>query len=162
MITALKSRVVFLFVKAAGTSDCPVCGVALEMRGRRPRVYYDGGGQKRVLVIRRLKCCGCGRIHHELPDCVVPYKRHCAETIEGITADRTESTPCDERTKRRISAWWRVVLPYFLNILKSLAEKYKMTFSAPPAFCEIIRAAANSNHWTFPYSICTRSASLSE
>jgi hypothetical protein len=91
----------------------------------------------------------------------VPYKRYCAEAIEAVAAGHPEETPCQERTARRIRAWWRAVLPYFLNVLKSLAEKYKILFHTPPAFREIIRAAANSNSWTFANLICTRSACLS-
>ena len=111
-------------------------------------------------MIRRLLCCGCGRIHHELPDCVVPYKRHRAEAIEEMIAD-PEDAPFETSTIRRITAWWRGVLPYFLNVLKSLAEKYRTSFQTPPAFREIIRAAANSNSWTFANRICTRSVWVS-
>ena len=130
------------------------------MRGRRRRVIFDGDDNRRVLMIRRLMCRDCGRIHHELPDCVVPYKRSCAETIEVMIAD-PEAAPFEANAIRRITVWWRVVLPYFLNVLKSLAEKYKMSFHTPPAFREIIRAAVNSNSWTFANRICTRSVWLS-
>ena len=143
---------------ANSTSVCPVCGGALLMRGRRPRAFLDSDGDRRVLMIRRLRCSGCGRIHHELPDCIVPYKRHCAETIEAVVTDCPESVPCNGRTIRRILVWWQVMLPYFLNLLKSLAEKYKMSFCTPPAFREIVRAVVNSNGWTSPHLICTRSA----
>jgi len=131
------------------------------MRGLRARVLIGSDGQKRVLIIRRLKCSSCGRIHHELPDCVVPYKRHCAQTIEAVAAGHPEETPCDERTIRRLSAWWGVVGVYFLHVLKALAEKYKMKFSSPPTFRQILRAAVNSNSFTFANLICTRSACLS-
>ena len=129
------------------------------MRCWRSRVLI-GGDEKRVLMIRRLVCSGCARIHHELPGCVVPYKRHCAETIEAIITGHPEEPPCDERTIRRIAAWWSVMLPYFLNVLKSLAEKYKITFSAPPALREIVRAVVGVHGWTFVNSICTRSVVL--
>ena len=63
---------------------CPICGEVLSVRGRRERKIIDSGGEKVKLVIRRLRCERCKRIHHELPDCIVPYKRHCSETIEAV------------------------------------------------------------------------------
>jgi len=128
------------------------------MRCWRERVFIDSAGRRRVLMIRRLVCLGCKRIHHELPDCIVPYKRHCADTIEAIAAGQPEGVPCDGRVIRRIALWWEVMLPYYINILKSLAEKYKMSFHTPPAFREIVRAVVNSNSWMFDHFICTRSA----
>ena len=36
------------------------------------------------LIIHRFKCCSCGRLHNELPDCLVPYKHYEAEVIAGV------------------------------------------------------------------------------
>ncbi|MCL2034178.1 MAG: DUF6431 domain-containing protein [Oscillospiraceae bacterium] len=104
-------------------------------------------GHKVSLMIRRLYCPKCKRLHHELPDCVVPYKRHCTETIETIIGGIRDGLPCENRVIRRILAWWNKVQPYYLNIVKSLCEKYGIVLSAVPAFKEIVRAAANSNNW---------------
>jgi hypothetical protein len=97
----------------------------------------------------------------ELPDCMVPYKRHCAETIEKAINDKPTDAPLDDRALRRIKRWWGVVLPYYLNILKSLAEKYKTLFNPAPAFKAVVRAAVNSGNWIFARDICTRSGSMS-
>jgi hypothetical protein len=123
-------------------------------------MMVDGVGRKVLLHIRRLYCAKCKRLHHELPDCVVPYKRHCAETIEKITKG-SQDVPCESGTIRRIVLWWGVVMPYFLNVLKSLSEKYKMPHHLAPAFKKIVRAVANSGNWIFVGAICTRSVSLS-
>ncbi|MCL2816030.1 MAG: DUF6431 domain-containing protein [Oscillospiraceae bacterium] len=135
---------------------CPICGEALIIRGERQRKLITGIGNKVTLVIRRLKCEKCKRIHHELPDCIVPYKRHCAETIEAIVSGKPDGFPCGEALMRRIAKWWKVVSEYYLNILKSLAEKYQITFCEPPQFKELVRAAANTNNWISPKTICTR------
>ena len=116
----------------------------------------DSTGEKIKLSIRRLKCEKCRRIHHELPDCVVPYKRHSAETIEEIIKGN-EEIASESRTIRRIKQWWKIVSLYFMNIIKSLAEKYEVRFQAAPDFREIIRAAVNSNSWISAGEICTRS-----
>ncbi|WP_267459278.1 DUF6431 domain-containing protein [Brevibacillus composti] len=44
--------------------------------GSRRRKVASESGEVRLLVIRRLRCSQCQKIHHELPDCVVPYKRY--------------------------------------------------------------------------------------
>jgi len=127
-------------------------------RGLRLRILIDSLGQKMNLMIRRLYCPKCGRIHHEIPDCVVPYKRHCAETIEKIIEGKIAGASCENRTVRRIQSWWKIVMLYFMNIIKSLAQKHRIEFRGQPAFREMVRAAVNSNNWIFANSICTRSA----
>jgi len=117
----------------------------------------DSIGQKVALMIRRLVCPCCGRLHHELPDCIVPYKRHCAETFEKIITGKTDDVPCENRTVKRILAWWMFVLPYFLNIMDSLSATHEIVFNSPPAFREIMRAIANTNNWIFAFQLCTRS-----
>jgi len=135
---------------------CPVCGNTLLVIGVRERKYIDSGGITRILVIRRLRCKGCRVIHHELPDMLVPYKRHCAETVESIVNDKPESTCCDDRTVTRIKKWWEACRLYFENVLASLREKYGVQFPQRPAPREIVRAVANANLW-----IHTRTAYLS-
>ena len=135
---------------------CPVCGQTLLVIGIRERKYIDGGGTTRILVIRRLCCKGCRVIHHELPDILVPYKQHCAETVESVVNGKPENTCCDDRTIKRIKAWWGACRLYFENVLASLREKYGADFPQRPAPREIVRAVVNANLW-----IHTRSAYLS-
>jgi len=172
---SLVARTAFLFVISNVTNDCPICNAELFARGWRPRVLIDGEGEKIILMPRRLMCSKCKRIHHELPDCIVPYKRHCAGTIEAIVDGKPEETLClvacsascsalhpgEEGTARRVAKWWRIMLPYLLNIFKSLSGKYKIRYRTMPVFTELVRAVVNSNNWTFPNLICTRSACMS-
>jgi hypothetical protein len=151
---------VFLFVMSCESSICPDCGGTLSSRSRRARMLIDSSGTKVVYQIRRLYCALCRSLHHELPDCMVPYKRHCAETIEKAINGEPDA-PLDDRALRRFRNWWGVVLPYFLNIIKSLAEKYRILFSPAPAFRAVVRAAVNSGNWIFAHDICTRSESMS-
>ena len=133
-----------------------MCGGALEVMGSRKRKVIDSGGDKRTLVIRRLRCKVCGRVHHELPDIVVPYKRHCTQTIEKIIAGRTDEVYCEEGTIRKIKAWWAACRLYFESVMVSLREKLGIVFSEHPAPREIVRAVANAHLW-----VHTRSAFLS-
>ena len=91
------------FVESSAISYCPVCG--------EPLSYRLEGGRKRRFLIRRLKCSSCGRLHRELPDCLVPYKHYAAEEISGVLDgvvtpedDDSADYPC-EMTMRRWHCW---------------------------------------------------------
>ncbi len=60
------------------------------------------GGGKESLLIRRLYCENCHRLHNELPDCLVPYKHYAAETISGVLDEIV--TPDDEDSEDYPSA----------------------------------------------------------
>ena len=135
---------------------CPVCSGTLKVIGVRKRGVIESGGTKIKIVIRRFRCRECERIHHELPDRVIPYKRHGADTVEKIIAGKTEEVYCEENTVRKIKAWWAACHLYFESVLASLREKYGMVFSERPAPREIVRAVVNANLW-----VHTRSAFLS-
>lgn len=137
-------------------SVCPVCGGALTVIGCRKRGVINADGEKETLVIRRLRCKDCRTIHHELPDIVIPYKRHCAETVETILGGGSAGVCCEESTIRRIRAWWAACRLYFESVMASLREKYGSVFSVNPAPREIVRAVANAHLW-----VHTRSAFLS-
>lgn len=106
------------------------------------------------MVIRRLRCRACNKIHHELPDILIPYKRHCAETIEKIIAAKAEESPCEESTIRRIKAWWAALLPYLIHVLQSLDAKSQLAFGDICAPKEMVRAVVNTNHWIHTRSAC--------
>ncbi|KUG05276.1 hypothetical protein ASZ90_017349 [hydrocarbon metagenome] len=73
-----------VFCKEQGAEFFPCCGDKLKVVGSRERKCIEGSGTKIVLIIRRLCCTECKRIHHELPDMLVPYKRHARESIETV------------------------------------------------------------------------------
>lgn len=87
---------------------------------------------------------------------MVPYKRHCIETIEAIITGDAGEVCCEESTIRRIRAWWAACQLYLESVIASLREKYVVAFSAIPAPREIVRAVVNAHLW-----VSTRSACLS-
>ena len=99
---------------------CPVCIGTLKVIGCRKRGVINSEGNKETLVIRRLRCKICGKIHHELPDKVIPYKRHCADTIENVINGEVKDVYCDFLTESRIKAWWTAFRLYFESVLASL------------------------------------------
>ncbi|MDA8199960.1 MAG: DUF6431 domain-containing protein [Thermaerobacter sp.] len=87
-------------------SPCPVCDGVVVVIGSRRRTRRLPTGERQVLVIRRMRCHGCRRIHHELPACLVPYKRYDAETFEAVaTHGRAAAVAGDEGTLTRWLHW---------------------------------------------------------
>jgi len=136
-----------IYIISEEDSACPICIGILYVIGIRDRKLIKSSGFKEILVIRRMRCNDCLKMHHELPDIVIPYKRHCAETIENIITGETEDVCCDFVTEYRIKSWWATILMYFENVLSSLQIKYGAIFSANPTPREIIRAITNTNLW---------------
>ena len=143
-------------VNSYEVNACPVCGYTVAVIGTRRRKFINTTGDKQTLIIRRLRCKDCRVIHHELPDILIPYKRHCAETVENVVSGNEDNVCCENHTIRRIKEWWAACRLYFEGILSSLREKYGDVLSLEPAPREIVRAVTNANFW-----IHTRSASLS-
>ena len=86
---------------------CSYCQHALAVCGSRRRRVIDGGGEQRTLIIRRLYCQACRRVHHELPDLLVPYKRYDRESIESVIAGADlAQVAADESTLARWRAWF--------------------------------------------------------
>jgi hypothetical protein len=141
-------------IKNDDSSRCPICNRKLIGYGWRDRILIEADGNKETLLIHRLLCTDCEKIHHELPDIIIPYKRHCAKTIVNIIKGKPkDGIICDDNTIRRILAWWKALTVYFSGIIGSLRLKFSAVFSDPPQPKEIVRAVANANLW-----IPTRSA----
>ena len=88
-------------------NGCPLCHGLLTVSGSRPRTRRPPDGTRQILIIRRLYCAACERIHHELPDCLVPDKRYDAESLETFaTEGRTAAIAADESTLQRWEAWF--------------------------------------------------------
>jgi len=145
-----------IFIISEEENVCPVCIGILIVIGSRRRGLINSAGDKEMLVIRRLRCLTCRKIHHELPDKVIPYKRHCAETVEKVIVGDVVDVCCDFVTQSRIKTWWNSFSLYFESVLASLQIKYGSIFSADSAPRKIVRAVTNSNLW-----VHTRSVSLS-
>jgi hypothetical protein len=128
---------------------CPLCYCALINKGRRIRVFIKTDGYRKRLKIRRLRCIACKATHHELPDIIVPYKRHCRETIEMIINGEESKTPCEINTSRRIMSWWLAVSEYITGALESLKEKLGLLAAGllNGNLARIVRALTNSNIW---------------
>lgn len=148
----------------------------MKVVGSRERVLYNAAGERKMLWIRRLRCLVCGRIHHELPDIVVPYKRFDSATIEAVIEQEAPlSAAADDSTIYRWRRWFLAVAWQLYSILRALSFRLGRPVEAVPAasqslllffrkfsgagpgwLARVVRPVANTNNWPQ-----TRSAFLS-
>lgn len=164
---------IYYRIKSKEKSVCPVCGgIELNIIGSRKRGAVDTEAKDICFLIRRLKCRGCSKIHHELPDLLVPYKRHLSETIESVIDGETNGVPCEDSTIRRIHRWFNLVVAYIAGCLEAQLFLKGITGSVPGLsaldriksivgyedswLSRAVRIVVNTNNW-----IHTRSAFLS-
>ncbi len=108
-------------VKSGEQHRCPCCGGVLKVIGSRKRGCIKDTGEHMVLMIRRLRCEPCNRVHHELPDILVPYKRHCSRSIEAVVSGgKGLSVAADESTINRWKQWFKDLANHFLGVLISI------------------------------------------
>lgn len=119
----------------------------------------------------------CERVHHELPDILVPYKRYDSESIEKVIGGgKAINVAADESTLSRWKRWFKELCAYLLGALISLTishfknavePKPELPNSAlPRIWCyvgegsgwlaRVVRPVVNTNIW-----VQTRSAFLS-
>lgn len=176
-MSSLRTPTGVFFVRSAEQIPCPCCSGHLRVIGSRQRGCIDSLGDKIILIIRRLRCVACRRIHHELPDMLVPYKRHIKDSIEAaVGGDPALSVTADESTLWRWRRWFWALAAYFLGCLTALAARYaiasvegrstlprsalhriwQLVGDAPGWLARVVRPVANANLW-----VQTRSAFLS-
>lgn len=156
----------------------PCCGGDLSVVGSRPRVWFKSSGEKAKLIIRRLYCKSCGRIHHELPDLLVPYRRYDAKSIEGAVSEppRTDIA-AEESTLLRWKCWFLSWAIYAAGCLQSVAMRFHLPVACPSERLQsalqrighyvgdaagwlkrVVRPIVNSNLWiTDPFCLSVHS-----
>jgi hypothetical protein len=136
-----------IYIKSDEKSICPVCSSDLKVIGSRNRKAIVKGNQQ-IYVIRRLQCKECKHIHHELPDILVPYKRHSLEGIEEAIEIKgnEKGSKIQQSTRWKIKEWWEHVKKQFGYIKKSLEMKYDVRIGELTR-SQIVRAIVNSHSW---------------
>lgn len=138
------------------TITCPRCRGELKPYDRRHRRLIDEKGTKHVYCVRRLRCRRCGRLHTELPDFIVPYKRYSAEVIVSVSESEEADVPYEERTRQKIRAWYKRIASHLQGVWR---QQTNLGFVSPhivPNFISLVRATVNSGNW--PYHPFGRSA----
>ena len=177
ILSLLKIVKKVFFVRSMEQLPCPCCSGVLKVIGSRKRKSVSDSGNIKILVVRRLRCIVCNRIHHELPDILVPYKRYDRKSIEAVLDSKQPLTVAvDECTIIRWRTWFRKMSNYFLGCLISLNIRYgnksvavqstlpksmlqrirHYVGDAPRWLARVVRSLANTNLW-----VHTRSAFMS-
>ena len=151
----------------------------MSVAGTRKRKSKERSGNTKILNIRRLRCDQCGRIHHELPDFLVPYKRYESECIEAVlTNPSNHDVPADESTLFRWVDWFNSFIDYWIGCLISIMLRTKQdniplkrsSLISETALHKIGRLVGDAPRWldrivhpivNFNFWIHTRSAFLS-
>ena len=126
---------------------CPICGSLLTAYDRKVRKVRTRNGEVKRLLLRRLRCPKCHRLHTELPDFLVPYKRYSRESIEGVIAGSKTGAPDDERTRSKIRRWYSRIRAYLDGVWQRLVNQKFASPQKIPTFLELVRAAVNSGFW---------------
>jgi hypothetical protein len=75
--------------------------------------------------MRRLGCPSCGRVHHELSDILVPYKRYGSKSIEFVVGGSADITvAADESTINRWRNWFSSLAEHFVGCLASIGIRF--------------------------------------
>ncbi|HEX2927486.1 MAG TPA: DUF6431 domain-containing protein [Ruminiclostridium sp.] len=128
MIENLSNRI--YFVRGRDQVVCPCCGCVLKIIGSRLRKYINGAGEVITLNIRRLRCRKCGRVHHELPDILVPYKRYDSSSIESALTDTVKTAvSAEQSTFYRWKIWYDSLITHFLCCLRFIYNKIGIGYS---------------------------------
>mgnify|MGYP000848861729 CR=1 FL=1 len=113
-------------VRSAERIPSPCCGKNMSVIGTRDRKSKDREGHTNIYNIRRLRCDHCRRIHHELPNFLVPYKRYESECIETVLSNPTHhDIPADDSTLFRWKEWFDSFIEYWIGCLISIMLRSK-------------------------------------
>lgn len=149
---------------------CPCCGGLLAVCGSRKRNLKKADGSEQVLSIRRLECELCGKIHHELPDMIVPYKRYEAEAVESALSGDGSNTagtfPGEGNTLQRLKLWFLLLQEYFDEVLLSFTRQlcleskillplYPLKRQADGWLKCLVRLTVNAGLWLQTRSVST-------
>jgi hypothetical protein len=103
------------------------------VRDTRERVVIRDDGRKETYRLRRMRCPSCRKLHTELPDFILPFKRYAAQTIQE-TLDLRPDNCCaaDDSTMRR----WRKSFTRAHEAIAALLASYymRMTGNVPALF----------------------------
>ena len=135
---------------------CPACGGCLIPHGRclRKLLLPEGTRQYSLKVLYCPECC---RSHRELTDCMIPYKRHSAETYAKIYDSPPNKLDCDadDKTIRAIRAWVARFLAFAAIVQSVIQEHYPLPFPSKSYGTGLsklkyyVRLVVNTNYWSF-------------
>lgn len=161
------------FFRSDVQASCPICESRLNCVGSRHRICICEDSERIYILIRRLRCENkdCRKLHHELPDLLVPYKRHASGCIERILAfpgsPDTSDISAEESTFKAWNRWFRRLAGYWHGCLQAISRRlgqpseenivsssqsplqalHSLVGSHPGWLARIVRPIANAGFW---------------
>ena len=138
------------YVRADEQLNCPSCDSSdLIRKGWRSRKLITNMGSSLLFFIQRVRCKGCGKIHHVLPDTIVLYKRFDVKTIEAVIDGNPEQVLCEleEQEVYRIKTWWRYMVRYISKKASVVFVRKEIQISPESTLSTIVRTLANTHLW---------------
>lgn len=83
-----------------GDEFCPNCGGKLRFYDVISRGVLDYEREKHYISVRRLVCTNCKRVHREIPEDVIPYRRYYKHVIFDGQLSLIDDYPCEMTIKR--------------------------------------------------------------
>ena len=129
-----------------------MCQGPLKHYDRRTRKAIDKQGKPRQYSLRRLRCQACGKMHLELPDFLLPYKRYEAVVIVDVVTQDQVSMPYEERTIKKIKRWFAKIKSALQGVWHRLVVSGFASPDINPNLLLMVKAAVNSGFWSYhPY-----------
>lgn len=98
-------------IQSTEVCTCPACHGSLRVRDSKLRRVINQAGDTEIYRLRRFKCQNCGKLHLELPSCIVPYKHYSADVIGAELYHVREDCPAEDSTILQ----WRQIAISFLS-----------------------------------------------
>lgn len=99
---------------------CPFCGKELIYRDSRGRIWCHCNGPADKIMIHRMFCDTCNKLHTVLPDVLVPHKHYGASEIETVLESKERSDEVSDSTVARWRQWLRGNETQIEGVLQSL------------------------------------------
>lgn len=100
--------------------NCPHCGHELTYRDSRARIWCHCNEPAERILIHRMFCNVCKRLHTVLPDVLVPHKHYGAPEIESVLESDVRSDEVSDSTAARWRQWIRGNKAQIEGVLQSL------------------------------------------
>lgn len=95
-----------------GDRNCPYCKGDLKYYDSVKRIVRSKNRTTKHVILRRLKCTRCGKMHREIPKFLHPHKEYEIEVITGVlegfitpTTLGYEDYPCEMTMKRWVTEY---------------------------------------------------------
>lgn len=120
--------------------ECPHCNCKMGHYDSRKRIIRIPNGKCRYIVLRRLYCKHCHKLHLELPNFLIPHKHYAVKFIHTILNNAQNvldvysnyNYPSD-MTKFRWITWYRTMLyessKHLQDLCVTALSKFKLLLS---------------------------------